>query len=34
MEDKKTFELICEEFTFLIRKKDVKFFNGYGVVKV
>lgn len=34
MKDKQTFELTCEEFTFLLRKKDVKFYNGYGVVKV
>ena len=34
MKNKKIFTLSCEEFTFLLRKKDVKFFNGYGVVKV
>ncbi len=34
MDDKKVFELTCEEFTFLLRKEDVKFYNGYGVVKV
>ncbi len=33
MDDKKTFTLICGEFTFLLRKKDVEFYNGYGIVR-
>lgn len=33
MGNKKVFELTCGEFSFLLRKKDVKFYNGYGVVK-
>ena len=30
---KKTFTLNCGEFTFMLRKEDVKFYNGYGIVK-
>lgn len=27
------FTLNCGEFTFMLRKEDVKFYNGYGIVK-
>lgn len=30
---KKIFTLNCGEFTFMLRKEDVKFYNGYGIVK-
>lgn len=33
MGNKQTFTLTCGEFSFLLRKKDVKFYNGYGIVK-
>lgn len=29
----KAFTLNCGEFTFILRKEDVKFYNGYGIVK-
>lgn len=30
---KKSFNINCGEFTFTLRKEDVKFYNGYGIVK-
>ena len=33
LENKSSFTLSCGEFTFILPKEEVKFYNGYGIVK-